>query len=35
MAVLCNEEVGRFDVAVDDSFGMGGVECISDLNCQI
>ena len=30
-----HENVGRFDVAVDDSLGMGGVESVGDLGAEI
>src|SRR5271169_155230 len=31
---LCDKNVGRFDVAVNDSFGMSGVQSVGDLNRQ-
>jgi len=30
-----NEDVGGLDVAVDDAFGMGGVQSIGNLHSQI
>ena len=34
MTALGNEDVGWLDVAVDDSLGVGGIQCIGDLDCQ-
>src|SRR6266851_10394915 len=30
-----NEQIRGFDVAMDDSLGMGGVESVGNLNCDI
>jgi hypothetical protein len=30
-----HENIGGFDVAVDDAFGMGGVERVDDLDTEI
>ena len=34
MSPLGHEDIGGFDVAVDDAFGVGGVERIGNLNGQ-
>ena len=41
MAALGDKDIGGLDVAVDDSFGMGGIECVGDVdgdrdkNCRL
>src|SRR5882672_11761421 len=34
MATLGDEQVGGFDVAMDNAFGMGGIERVGDFNGQ-
>jgi len=34
MPALGDEDVGGFNVAVDDAFSMRGVQCIGNFNCQ-
>ena len=34
VAALGDKNIGGFDVAVDDAFGVRGVECVGNLNRQ-
>src|SRR6202035_5239561 len=35
MAALSDEEVGGFDVAVNDAFTVGGIECVRNFDGEV